>query len=121
MKQMKYFVIAMTFILLWKVCIGKALNPDYDVNVKCTITIVAAGTSVGGSVRIFNWKIKLCWVMPIFHQAGLSIGAIIGGFLFPGLGIKGGLVIGLILGSSVGSGGAGAFSQKICQEAGVIF
>ena len=51
-----------------------------------------------------------------FYQAGLSIGAIMGSFLFPGLGLNGGLVIGLILGSSIGSGGAGILSQKICDE-----
>jgi len=50
MKLNKLITVTLTIFLLFHSCYGRALNAEYNVNVKCTIGVVAAGTSVGGSV-----------------------------------------------------------------------
>ncbi|KAG5678740.1 hypothetical protein PVAND_008386 [Polypedilum vanderplanki] len=92
----KCLVVCATLILLISTCHGRSINKEYVINVKCTVGVVASGTGVGGSV-------------------GLTIGAVLGTFVFPGFGTQAGIVIGLILGSSGGAALAGGMiSPNIC-------
>lgn len=58
MKTHKLLKVALTFVLLLKSTHGRAINGAYDVNVKCTVGVVAAGTSIGGSVKSLFEKFR---------------------------------------------------------------